>query len=289
MIFEVKCEKCGKIFYVECSKSAFEKGKYRKFCSSECSHSRVLSQETKDKISSSLKKERVVKCKVCGNLIINARKNKKCCSDRCRHISRIIPTLKKYFKLNLECLQSEKIFDEIERIKEELTFEYWENNLTGIELGKKYNYPSACNITGKIFKYLEIPTRNIKDTNKLNVLKGKIEPQTTHLNYKQGWHTTWDNKEVYLRSSYEFDYAKKLDEDKIPYEVESLRIKYWDSQRQEFRCSIPDFYLPITNEIVEIKSRWTLDYQLMKDKIKEYKKLGYNVKVICDYEEIEIN
>ena len=47
--------------------------------------------------------------------------------------------------------------------------------------------------------------------------------------YKHGYHITWNNKKVYLRSSYEFDYAKLLDKQKINYEVENLRIKYWDS------------------------------------------------------------
>lgn len=286
MKFEVECKKCGKIFFVECTEKEFNRGKYKKCCSVKCSHTRVLSQETKNKISSSLKKDKIITCKVCGKVIVNASKNKKCCSQECKHLSQIIPTLNKYFGLDISSVGTEKVFEEVYKIKVRLTKEYWEDNLTGIELGEKYNYPSPCNITGKIFKYLDIPTRSCKDTVKLNMLNGKITPQTKHLYYKQGWHTTWDNKEVYLRSSYEFDYAKKLDEEHIEYYVEHLRIKYWDSQRSEFRCAIPDFYLPLHNEIVEIKSKWTLDEVEMKDKIQEYKKLGYNVKVICDNKEM---
>ena len=91
-----------------------------------------------------------------------------------------------------------------------------------------------------------------------------------------------------MHSSYELDYAKELDEHQIDYEVEYLRIKYWDSQKQEYRCAIPDFYLIGDNTIVEIKSSWTLDKQNMKDKMKAYKELGYNFKLICDHQEIEI-
>lgn len=40
--------------------------------------------------------------------------------------------------------------------------------------------------------------------------------------------------------------------------------------------------------IIEIKSSWTLDKQNMKDKMKAYKELGYNFKLICDHKEIEI-
>ena len=70
--------------------------------------------------------------------------------------------------------------------------------------------------------------------------------------------------------------------------MEFKHIKYWDSQRNEYRCAIPDFYIPSTNTIVEIKSSWTLDEQNMKDKIKVYKELGYNTKLICDYKERDI-
>lgn len=45
------------------------------------------------------------------------------------------------------------------------------------------------------------------------------------------------------------------------FEYETLKIKYYDSSKHKFRCAIPDFYLPKTNTIVEIKSTWTLDVQ----------------------------
>ena len=91
-----------------------------------------------------------------------------------------------------------------------------------------------------------------------------------------------------MRSSYELDYAKQLDEQQIDYEVEFKHIKYWDSQKEEYRCAIPDFYLPETNTIVEIKSDYTLDIQNMKDKFKAYKELGYNTKLICEHKEKNI-
>ena len=33
--------------------------------------------------------------------------------------------------------------------------------------------------------------------------------------FNSTWHITWDNKEVYLRSGYEVDYAEILDLEKI--------------------------------------------------------------------------
>ena len=160
--------------------------------------------------------------------------------------------------------------------------DYWVNRLTSTEIGLKYNYPSPCNIVGKIFNYLNIPRRNLNKSGVLNYETGKI-PIRTSGSYKAEWHKTWDNKEVYLRSSYETDYANELDKNKVLYDTESLRIKYWNSKLNEYHCAIPDFYLPNTNTIVEIKSDYTLDIQEMKDKVKAYKDLGYNFKLILNH------
>lgn len=85
------------------------------------------------------------------------------------------------------------------------------------------------------------------------------------------------------------DYAKELDEQKIRYDVECFHIKYFDTIRNEYRCSIPDFYLIDSNTIVEIKSEFTLDIQNMKDKFKSYNNLGYNTKLILEHKEVDIN
>lgn len=68
--------------------------------------------------------------------------------------------------------------------------------------------------------------------------------------------------------------------------MENLRICYWDSKMSCERISIPDFYLPKTNEIIEIKSNYTYDKQNMNDKFKAYKKQGYKVKLILDKKEM---
>ena len=135
---------------------------------------------------------------------------------------------------------------------------------------------------------MNIPKRNYKESNKLAILNPNKYNREISYQYKSGWHTTWNDKEVYLRSSYELDYAKKLDEQQIDYEVEQLRIKYFNSILNEYKCAIPDFYIPSTNTIVEIKSNYTLNIQEMKDKFKAYKELGYNCKLICDHREMEI-
>lgn len=289
--YDIICKKCGKKFKIKCSDNNFKKGRYKKYCSRSCANSHNISQETKNKISNSLKKISYTKynnCNICGSIFKQINGKPKCyCSNKCKQISKYINTLIKYFNFDKTTIGTEHVFDEINNIREILFNEYWNNNLTGIELGKKFNYPSPCNITGKIFKYLNIPTRSCKDTNLLNILKCKTL-SVYNTKYKQGWHTTWNNKQVYLRSSYEFDYANELDKQNVDYDVECLRIKYFDSLRNEYRCAIPDFYLKDSNTIVEIKSNYTYNEQNMKDRFDEYKKLGYNVKLILEHNEINL-
>jgi hypothetical protein len=130
-----------------------------------------------------------------------------------------------------------------------------------------------------VFRILNINSRSVEEAFLQHEQGGR---------YIHGWHTAWNNKKVYLRSSYEFDFAKELDEKKIEYDVEKIRILYWDSQRFVFRTSIPDFYLPDTNTIVEIKSTYTFEEQNMKDRFKAYREHGYKCKLILDHKEKEI-
>ena len=93
-----------------------------------------------------------------------------------------------------------------------------------------------------------------------NYLENRVSIPIINTNqYKHGWHTTWDNKKVYYRSQYELDYAIELDNLRIEYEMEFLHIKYYDTIKNEYRCAVPDFYIPSQNMIIEIKSSYTLD------------------------------
>jgi hypothetical protein len=139
-----------------------------------------------------------------------------------------------------------------------------------------------------ILKQLGVKTRNIQEALKIAVEENRVKlPHGSNL-YRHGWHTTWMGTEIYYRSSYELDFAKELDKNHIQYDTECLRIKYWDSSLKEYRCAIPDFFLPETNEIIEIKSCYTYIEQEMIDKFKEYKKLGYTPKLILDHKEMPI-
>lgn len=67
--------------------------------------------------------------------------------------------------------------------------------------------------------------------------------------------------------------------------MESMRIKYWDSVQQKERVAIPDFYLPESNTIIEIKSLFTYNKQNMIDRSIQYQNLGYKFKLILEHQE----
>lgn len=118
---------------------------------------------------------------------------------------------------------------------------------------------------------------------------GKIEPVDC-LKYKRGEHTSWEGKTFHYRSSYELDYANLLDAAKIRYDYEPkfCRTEYFDSSKNKMRVAVPDFYLPDSNELVEVKSTWTLNLQEMRDKVKAYMDRGYGFRLILDKQEVDL-
>lgn len=274
MEYITTCPCCGKEV-----RSTFRKT----FCSSSC----AAKYNNKKRIVTTHKtnnknKIKITTCKVCGRPFTQIGREK-ICSAKCKSVLKLLPTLTKYFGADITLLGTEDILKEYDVIKDRLYNEYWNEECTGTDIAKKYNYPSPANITGKIFKYLGIPTRNCADTNSLLFKKGLHKINDVSVCSKQQWHTTWDKKEVYLRSSYELDYAIELDKQQIIYEVESLKIKYYNTEHDSYRCAIPDFYIPRTNTIVEIKSKWTLDITEMKDKANAYVNNGYNFILMLEH------
>lgn len=69
------CIKCGSPFIIKCTDSQFEKGAYRKYCSTKCSQSRIMTGDRKAKISSSLYTHygtfahEKIYCVCCGKLL----------------------------------------------------------------------------------------------------------------------------------------------------------------------------------------------------------------------------
>ena len=303
------CEYCGK--------EHLDNYGSGRFCNASCKTSFTnvkrgsRSEETKRKISEKLKskpnpnrilktKNLIVKnniyykiCKICGREYKYIKGENSCCNnDFCKkHNYQHFPTLIKYFGFDKTKLGTIEVENEFNRIRNLLYDLYWNQYLSSTEICKIYNYPQICNLTHKVFKnILFIPIKNCKQSVDENIFTGRqdISKSFMHGFGKEQWYTTWNGKEVFLRSSNELKYAQELDEQQIDYDVESLRIKYFDTQRNEYRCAIPDFYIPSENMIVEIKSEYTLNKQNMIDKKKAYLEQGYKFKCICDFNEIEI-
>jgi hypothetical protein len=262
----VQCIVCGKPIevYIRCSNN--------NKCDT-CSPYIKIIVNGKKKV---VKRKSIKKCSCCGELICL---HKKICNKR-----KLIPSLVKYFGFNKKCIGSLEYYNEFDRIKNIIENEYYNNHIGIIGLSELYGHKNIRNFW-KILKSIGISIRSCSNGLKNAILYGK-KTSFNNFKYKSGWHETWNGKQVFYRSSYELDYCNELDEKHINYEMEKLRILYWDSQKHVQRVAIPDFYLPDNNEIIEIKSNWTYDEINMKDKLKSYKEHGYKFKLILEHKEI---
>lgn len=308
----MKCENCSKE----------HDGQYGtgRFCCKSCASAfstKNKRKEINEKVSNKLRKIRY--CKICG-IDIGFKHNRVLCGD-CREQKKHLNTNRSYISKNIKqkvnfcqsCQENinigykycnecsnfwkyQKLFKKLNindtnlkiannKSLKLLKEEYFDNELSLLEIREKYGI--QLNTVHFYFKKNGISLRKLGESISLSYKNGKSSPNP-HGPYKEGYHTTWDNKKVYLRSSYEFNYAKQLDDYKIRYEVENIRIRYYDSIEQKERTSIPDFYLPELNMLVEIKSNYTINIQNMKDKFKEYKKLGYKTKLILEGKDVII-
>lgn len=124
-----------------------------------------------------------------------------------------------------------------------------------------------------IFRLFDIESRSFSESSSNALAVGRSI--SVPARFKAIFHTAWFGETFCLRSSYEEDYAKQLDESQTKYFVEHLRIKYYNTKQNRYRIAIPDFYLPETNTIVEVKSTYWLDEEEMRNKKIAYTDLGY--------------
>lgn len=221
-------------------------------------------------------------CPICGEY--------HCENEFCKtHNFQQLISLVNHLNFDPEVIGTKNVFSEFERVRELVYDLYWNQRKSGIELEQLFNYGKFT--IYDVLSYLEIPRRTAGDAVKNSILTGRsniANSNNSMFSNNQCWHTTWFGEKVFLRSSYEIDYAKELDSNKILYQVESIRLEYFDTLLNKTRIAVPDFYLPNTNEIVEIKSDFTLDIQEMLDKFGAYKNLGYIPKLILEHKEVSL-
>lgn len=260
---------------MECLQCGKEIPEGRKFCSSSCSakYNNVRRQRKPRTEKQKTKVTQQILCKYC-------RKPGKHVCDECKPFVQRVRT---YRLLGCNCQQC------LQKTAEEATKRvvslYIEDRLSAPELWKQYKlgYTTLRAYLRDAGTY----TRSRKEGVQVGVEKGRVTPASCP-QYKHGNYRTWEGKEIFYRSSYELEYAIQLDEQRVHYSVEDLRIPYYDSQQNRLRIAIPDFHLLDTNEIVEIKSSWTYDEQNMRDKFKAYREAGYVPKLILDRVEQEL-
>lgn len=150
-----------------------------------------------------------------------------------------------------------------------------------IVIMKDLNIPS-CKTIDTIFKIFDIEPRNLSSAATYSLLSGRSIPRT-NIRFSKVYHTSWFGEIFYLRSSYEEEYAKILDSQKIKYFVEHIRIKYFDKDQNKYRVAVPDFFLPFTNTLVEVKADYWLDIDNMIKKKEAYLALGYKLDLYLDH------
>ena len=311
---KLNCLYCNEEYEIEVIESYYKKGKYKKCCSKKCSsnysHSYVNITKKKIKKCKDCGKEIEVNI-ICSDNICcdecrksprksdnlekanNIRKRKRkiiknnkyvckfCGDEKCKrpdvckkftHIN----VYEKYLGFDINKKGTEDFYNEFDRIVNRIKEDYFDNELSFPDIGKKYNmnYQTVYSI----FKSLKIQVRTTSESIFNSIKNGKnTQDNFNSYPYKSGYHINWKGEEIHYRSNYEKEYYSILDEKKLDYEVEKLRIIYYDTQKKKTRIAIPDIYIKDMNEIIEIKSKWTLDEINMKDKVKAYKELGYKV------------
>jgi len=293
----ISCKFCNKDF-----KSL--KSENRIFCSKECQLKNLNKNIIKD-----YNKTKICKCIDCGcdvKIKVNTTTfNLRC--DKCKKIlnsnnckfcnekiskNKICNDCKPYLQ-NIQFFKKLKTYSKGKKLNEIneksvllLSNMYHNKKYSRLQISEILNIDKKTLYTFFIKNNFNL--RSLSDSISNSIYQGRTKRYNVKTQYKCGWHTTWNDIKVYYRSSYELNYCHLLDNQKIEYFMEKIRIKYFDSILNKERISIPDFYLPETNEIIEIKSNWTFDEQNMKDKIIQYKKNGYNVKLILEHKEYKI-
>lgn len=287
------CKTCGKEIYV--TKSEFEKSESKNFfCCHSCSatytnaHREITEEHNQSALASTRRKrepndskiKEAKVCKICGETHCQ---NPKICKSN--FFYKPVNILKLGFDMNT--VGSPDVYKEVSRIKQILEQEYIIKRKSIPMLMKQYGIASERTFE-KLFNFFDIKSRSRSEALSIAYYRGDVKlPEV--IRYKHGWHTTWENHKAYYRSSYEKRYMDFLDKERIPYDVEILRIRYYNSTLHQWRTAIPDFYLPDTKTIVEVKNKY--EYQkcrlVLIDKMKEYKRLGFNFILLLDHVEYD--
>ena len=302
------CEVCGKEFNYDWRRSpVLERNLLPRFCSQVCSNT-FSSQKT-------LGKTKTLICPVCNREFttnIHTSPGSKCedCSNykkvKKENGSKVYQRKKDYKfprnttigKFERSGLYTQKscslvklgfnfenpnLEEEYLKIQKLLITEYEINLKSADQIEKEYGLAQST-FTTKLLKSFNIEKREKSGIMSASILNNSAASYRTC--YQSGHHTDWEGKDHFLRSSYEFDLAKKLDERQIHYESEAIRVRYFDTQNRVYKTGVPDFYLPDFNMIIETKGSYFYDNENLADRKVELNKLGFKFYVLLEKEKV---
>lgn len=218
----------------------------------------------------------IKKCKICGQLVCP---NK----DKCK---RMLKLNFKYFTniIDTNKLGTVDIYKEYDKLGKWLYDQYINKCKSALDIQKELGIKNFVTVYFLLQKF-KIKKRNYSQASTNSMLqkpKSFLHFHNTNI-YHCGYHTSWEGKTFWYRSSYELDYAKELDKKKIRYEVESIRMTYQRSIENRTGIMITDFYLPDSNTIVEVKSDFTYNEQDWKDRVSVLSSKGYKCMLLLEH------
>lgn len=236
---EKTCKNCGVKFSLECEING--KGSTAKlrqnFCSRKCSAKHSQRSDVGSKIE--------LICNVCGIHFFRFKsgRNRKSCSNACRFkFAATIAKKNPIFYLN--CLFCKKQF-ETNNDKRKYCSEHCFN------LSQCDRTEVKCELCGKINNFKKSYAKTARFCSKLCVYqaqsKGMIK---SHVNGRSGYRLDLNEKR-YFKSSFEADYNRYCDIINVKTEYEFRTFEIDVNGKKKFYT--PDFYLPQTDEFIELK------------------------------------
>lgn len=265
------CPKCNKSFIHN----------FNKFCSRQCANSRgPRSEEHKKIVSRKLSYRKICRVKISpitGRFLSRDNPNISFWDKPCKH--RFIRKLANWFNITLGKFPDSEI--ELDAFKRNIEVMYYDDKLSSSQIKSLLKIPLPDGHMPAFLKQLGITRRSFSESIHEYILNQHSNYKiSSSKKYKAGWHTDWEGKTHYYRSSYELKMYKILDAKNKRYATETLKIKYYDEQKKKYRVAIPDII--INNLIIEIKSLYTFDAVNMNNKFSAYKKLGYRPMLILE-------
>jgi hypothetical protein len=108
------------------------------------------------------------------------------------------------------------------------------------------------------------------------VAEGRVKPNLG--GFKTEYQRT-NGELLTLRSKWEAEVAKLLDNLNVVWQYEPFYVKYFNTEKRLMSNTLPDFYLPEQNLMIEVKGA-SISLPSTKDKIRWLHKHGYNVLLI---------